>query len=113
MKGPGLGAWQEEGQGHGGFLRLSRKTHPETKITWTCEEERVGGSLRVGCKERGVRPEADTGIQGLCCCGRLVVLGLVTWASESSLGRPIMLGPEQVWGWAYSGAKILGHVRKL
>lgn len=33
MKGPGLGACGEEGPGHGGFLKLSGKTHSETKIT--------------------------------------------------------------------------------
>lgn len=35
----------------------------------------------------------DTGIQGLWCCGRVVALGLVTWASESSLRRPITGAP--------------------
>lgn len=59
-EGAGLVAWLEEGQGHGGFLKLYGKntTSPENKVTpGTWEPVAVGRS--VGHKKREVRTKAD------------------------------------------------------
>lgn len=63
MEGTGLGAWLEEGQGHGGFLKLSRKrTSHETKITLGTLGAHWGGENHGAAKERGAGTKVDLGI---------------------------------------------------
>lgn len=63
MEGTGLGTQLEEGQGRGGFLKLSRKrTSHETKVTLGTLGAGSGGEIHGAAKERGAGTSVDLGI---------------------------------------------------